>query len=103
MKLRFKLLNLQLFATDKTPEEQIKELQDKNKELEERNKTLEEENKSLKAKNEEQASSVKGLKDDLEKFKGEVKEMLVNTHKEENSQDNKQQGLFEELVSTYKK
>lgn len=83
-------------------EEEIKALQEKNKELEEKNKSLEEENKSLKAKNEEQASSVKGIKDDLEKFKAEVKELVVNTPKENPSQDSKPKSLLEELSNVTK-
>lgn len=84
-------------------EEEIKALQEKNKELEDKNKSLEEENKSLKAKNEEQSSSVQGLKDDFEKFKTEVKDLIVTTQKEDKAQDSKPKTLLEALKVTCKK
>ena len=78
-------------------EEEIKALQDKAKSLEDENKRLLEENKSLKTKNEEQASSIKGIKDDIEKFKAEVRDGFATTQAKLPAQDNKPKSLLEEI------
>ena len=78
-------------------EEEIKALQDKAKSLEDENKRLLEENKSLKAQNEEQASSIKGIKDDIEKLKAEVRDGFATTQAQLPTQDNKPKSLLEEI------
>ena len=80
-------------------EEEIKALQEKNKSLEEENKKLLEENKDLKTKNEEHISSIKGLKDDIEKFKEEVKTEFAKTQEQLPAQDVEDESLIEAIAN----
>ena len=82
-------------------EEEIKALQDKDDSLEKENKRLNEENASLKSKNQEQSDSIKGIKDDIAKFKEEVKEEFVKT-RESQAHDIKPESLMEAIINAKK-
>ena len=80
-------------------EEEIKAMQDENKKLAEENKSLKEENSNLKTKNEEQVSAIKELKDDVAKFKEEVKQEFAKTQEIiPNAQDSKPKSLLEAII-----
>lgn len=80
-------------------EEEIKKLQTENETLKETNRKLTEENASLKSKNEEQSDSIKGIKDDIEKLKTEMRDGFAKTQEKIPTHDNKPKTLLEEIIN----